>query len=327
MPKGPEGAGAEDERLHRIHTIASRVLVRCSISAICYLLLAAGLSGCNEDLVAREHYEAPFSIYGVLSPQLDTQSIRVYPVEDFLTLGSPSRLEADVFSIDVETDERATWRDSVVVDPKGQFGHIYWAPFRAAYGHRYRVEVIRRSDGARSSAEVRVPDQPEITMLEEENAGSVRILIHGDDFRALKPEAEYKVSKPAGPVLTYPVSYQGLEEKTNAGWQVNVKMVVDAYDINFLYNGDAGTLGGSCRLDFVHLESFRFLVLIGDTAWDPPGGMFNPDLISNPNILRNVNNGFGFLGAGFRIEKKLFPSPDAVADACFIDALERSMAP
>jgi len=62
------------------HVIRRRILYSL------LLLISAGLTGCEEDLVSRDRVVAPFSIYcvlspdnGALSPDLTTQSIRAYP--------------------------------------------------------------------------------------------------------------------------------------------------------------------------------------------------------------------------------------------------------
>jgi len=147
---------------------------RASTGAI-LLLASTGLFGCEENLAPREHFETPFSLYGVLSPDLDTQSIRLYPLEAFPTLGSPERLD-----------------------------------------------------------------------------------VEGEDIRTLKPAFEYAVSKPRCPRLHYNISYQEKERRVEQGWQVNLNL---------------------------------------------------------------VENGFGFIGGGYRVTKSLFPSREAVEYACFVYAL------
>lgn len=289
----------------------------------CAFMICLCMAGCEEDLAVREHFARPFSMYGVLSPDLPFQSIRLYVIEDFPTLNSNEEPAVDVFSTDLGTGDRLAWRDSVVVDPFGQREYTYLASFRAEFGHTYRIEALRRSDGARSYADVRVPQRVNVRILSYEDASNVEVLIEGDSIRALKPEVEYDVFKPGAPILRYSFSYQGTERPTAEGWIVEIRMVGDASEIIFLYNAEAGTRGGGCRVDFVHLYRLSLNVLVGDRLWDPPGGVFNPDVLSEPTALSNVNNGFGFIGAGYRIEEELMPSKEAVSYACFIDALQR----
>jgi len=69
------------------------------------------------------------------------------------------------------------------------------------------------------------------------------------------------------------------------------------------------------------LRALDLRVLIGDQMWDPPGGTFDPNILSQPKTMTNVENGFGFIGAGYRVVAPLFPSREAVEYACFADAL------
>lgn len=94
-------------------------------------------------------------MYGVLTPDRDTQSVRIYLPEDFPTLGSPEPLDVNVTSTDQQSGERRTWKDSVLVQPNGQYEHVFWSPFRAEFNREYRVEAVRRSDGATSFADRR----------------------------------------------------------------------------------------------------------------------------------------------------------------------------
>jgi hypothetical protein len=282
------------------------------------LLISAGLTGCEEDLVSRDHVAAPFSIYGVLSPDLTTQSIRVYPLEDIPTLGSPEPLDVNVVSTDLETGERLTWRDTVLVEPNGQHEYIYWAPFRAEFGHEYRVEVVRRADGARSFAEVRVPEPVIVRIVNDRDAAAMQVLIEGERIRVLKPELVYTLANIASgcQVIRNRFSYQGRERRVEAGWRVDVNLVVDRSDILFECNGLTVFPPPYCP-PFLHLRSLDLNVLVGDVAWDPAGGVLDPDLLSEHNTMTNVENGFGFIGAGYRTVAPLYPSNEALEYACF----------
>jgi len=292
-----------------------------AILIIIVLLSTAVLPGCRDDLVPREHFETPFTIYGVLSPDLEMQSIRVYQVEDFPTLSSSKPLDVDVFSIDVDTGERTTWRDTVLVEPNGQHEFVFRAPFRAEFGHQYRVEVVRRIDGARSFAEVRVPELVTVRVIDDEDPSFTQVLIEGDDIRALKPVAVYSVDDlgPSCELIRNQFSYQGREQRVATGWQVDLNMVVDQRDILFNCNGITVFPSGPCPQ--LVLRALDLRVLIGDQMWDPPGGTFDPNILSQPKTMTNVENGFGFIGAGYRVVAPLFPSREAVEYACFADAL------
>lgn len=288
------------------------------------LLASASLVGCEENLAPREPFEAPFSLYGVLSPDLGTQSIRLYPLEDFPTLGSPEPLDVAVTSTDLHSGERRTWRDTVLVESNGQHEYIFWSAFRAEHGHTYRVEATRRSDGVGSYAEVRIPPLVSVR-IDDQGDASLEVYIEGEDIRALKPEAEYAVrsagalndATSTAPLLHYVFSYEERERPVAQGWRVSFNMNVDFGKLVSLYSADiGGPLGGFCEA--LALYGLELHVLVGDAVWDPPGGVFDPDILSHPQTLSNVVNGFGFIGGGYRVTQSLFPSREAVEAACFV---------
>src|SRR5690606_17457373 len=295
--------------------------IAASTLAVVILAAAPILMGCDEGLGSREGADRPFTIYGVFTPDHDTQSVLVYPIEDFPSQGSPEPLDANVYSINLSTGERTMWRDSVLAHTDSSFTHAYWAPFRADHGERYRL-VVERSDGAASSVEVQVPEPVSISLLDESNAGRVRIGVEGADTRLLTPEIKYRVYKLERNRREYTISYAGSEVQEADGWHITINMVRDATQINFLYNGQEMTLGGICREDFVILESLRLRAIIGDPVWEPPDGILDPDLISNPVAMSNVENGYGFVGAGYRIDELLCPSEELVAGSCMLDGLD-----
>jgi hypothetical protein len=43
----------------------------------------------------------------------------------------------------------------------------------------------------------------------------------------------------------------------------------------------------------------RFVIFIGDASWVPPGDEFDEDVLVQPDLFSNVENGFGFFGAGY----------------------------
>lgn len=103
---------------------------RCIVIVLLFAVIAI-IVGCEENLAPPEHFDELFTMYGVLSPDLDTQSVRVYPMEDIPTLGSPEPLDVDLTSTDLTTGQRRTWRDTVLAEPDGAHEYVFWSPFRA----------------------------------------------------------------------------------------------------------------------------------------------------------------------------------------------------
>lgn len=299
------------------------------LRSLTFLFALSISTGCQENVVSRDHFDTPFSIYGVISPQLDTQSVRVYPLEDFPTLGSPAPPDANVSSTDLETGEQVPWRDSVHVDPNGQHEYIYWALFRAEYGHRYQIDVLRRSDGARSFAEVRVPEPVTVRIIDDTDASRMQVLIEGEGIRALSPEVTYifsGTSEGCEPLVDQ-FSYEGYEQPVDNGWIVPVNMVSDRFDLLFNCGGVTVFPRNFCPPYYIGLKWIELDMIIGDHSWDPPAGVFDPNVVSHPTTMTNVENGFGIVAAGFRVTAKLFPSEAALQHACFTygDSSESSL--
>lgn len=298
------------------------------VTVISLALLALG---CEESLSPDGGVEEPFTMYGVLSPQLDTQTVRLFLPENMPTLDDGKYLEVDVQSVDLETGERHRWMDSATTAIDGQPGRVFWSPLDVEFGRRYRIEAIRESDGARSFAEVRVP--PRVTLrLDETDAPLLEVHIEGDAFRLLKPVAVYEVSRPRRhpdtgefqPMLTYEVAYTGREKPSEQGWAVTFNMIVDATEVNYLYNGEicrGPGCGGECyaaegRSNYVFLERLGIRALVANPQWDPPGGVFDPNVLAQPGVLSNVENGFGFVGAGYELNDTLHISQETVTSSC-----------
>lgn len=293
-----------------------------------YLILLATLLlfGCEEDLNLREDYPEPFTLYGILSPDLDTQWVRVYPLEASPALAPTLLPDIRLTSRDLDTGEQQIWQDTILTQTNGQQDLVFWSAFDAELNHTYRLEAIRATDGSRSSVEVKIPP-PVLVRIEELGSPSIsevflRIHIEGTDFRALKPEIEYDVRYTALPHIrnTYTLSHQSSEHPTEQGWAFDFNFYLDRYSVQGMYNVDLlkmGILPNGIRCSIVDLLDMKLHLVVGSANWDPPFGRFDPNLISHQSVLTNVENGLGFVGGGYRIAEKLRPSREAVEDACF----------
>ena len=47
----------------------------------------------------------------------------------------------------------------------------------------------------------------------------------------------------------------------------------------------------------ISLAGLGLRITLLDEAFVPPGGVFDPDVLSQPGTLSNVENGFGFVGS------------------------------
>ncbi len=288
----------------------------------CIFAALLGLSACEEDVVAVVGTNMPYSMYGVLSPQLDSQWVRVFPVEQRLVPATPEPLDVQVVSVDRTTGERYAWRDSVIVDFADQYAHVYYAPFRARFGHTYEISAIR-SDGAESTVETTVPPEAEIVIQEPviRFASVVQpALVQGDAPGLVQVEVRYAIAYKIanGPDIesdNIVIPYLLRHEKTSEGWIVPVDLREDFLEVTASLAQQID-VGIDLQVGVILLNATLRLIVASE-AWDPPGGIFDRDILAQPNVMRNVQNGFGFVGAGYRLEKQWLPPREAIEEAGF----------
>lgn len=270
-------------------------------------------AGCEESVDAVLDADQSFTLYGFLNPRADTQAVRVFPVEPVLRGGRPEPLDAVVRSTDLVTGESVVWMDSVVAYADGSFGNVAFAPLRVSHGHTYRLEVDG-SDGAHARVDVVVPEEVEQVRLEpftrrlptRTEAAPYLPVFWGGDVRLLKVEAVYTFE-----VLNFGrdslhVPYVDRLQQDDGGWRVEIDLARDQETIRteMLRKGFLQDQNGHIEFNFMHLA-----VMVANTAWAPPGGVFDPNVLVEPGIWTNVDNGFGFVGGGYEEELMLFPTP------------------
>lgn len=281
------------------------------------LVVAMWTPSCADSLAPREPYEHDLSVYGLLTPDRDTQSVWVFPIEEVPTLGTPDALEdVTVRSTDLGSGEVHIWQDTVVQRTNGQYEFLYRAPFRAAYDRSYRVEV-QRANAAPAWAEVRIPPPPAVRVISA-SRDVVTIEIIGD-VSVMKTEVEYYVRAREGkPDSSYMKPYWRVQERIPGGWRVNTRFYRDQYWISASYATDwypPVVFWSPCRQLF--LGEMRLHALVGDTAWVPPGRALDPYVLSQHGTVENVKNGTGFIGGGYRIAEVLDVPREAVEAACW----------
>lgn len=277
--------------------------------------------GCDEDVIAVVGTGRPYSLYGVLSPQLDSQWVRVFPVEDLLEPAPSGSLGAQFMSVDLQSGEQFVWRDSLIVDPFGQAAHVFWAPFRAEYQHQYRL-TVKNASGDETAVEVTVPSRTEIVLGEATIVPSIvrqRVHIEGNAPRLLRIEVIYTVGyKPSGQLEEadeVSIAYDGAQEPTSNGWVIPIELDDDFREVS-------ETLGRRLRgpIDREYglvLTSMILRLIVANEEWNPPGGTFDLDVLIQPDAMTNVENGFGFVGAGYRLEATWLPSEELIDAAGF----------
>ena len=282
-------------------------------------LLVGFLGACDTDVNAVLGTDRVFTLYGVITPQADTQKVLVFPIEGVLRPAQAEPLDAQFTSTDMQSGERRVWRDSLKREDNGQYTHIFWSPFTAEYGRTYRLEVVR-SDGAMARVDAAVPPFSELVEQETPEGFPVitPILVDGDVPRLLKVEVTYffRFRDPAAPTPTprrAVIPYDERIERIDGGWLIPVNLSRDFTTIRsqLLFEGTFDRTFG------IRLDNIVLRLIAANEEWNPPEGVFEAEVLVQPGTLTNVEDGFGFVGAGYRLQHTWLPLPEVIEGAGF----------
>lgn len=282
---------------------------------IAALLLAGVAVGCDTDINPVLGTEQPFTLYGLLSPQLDTQRVLVFPVADRLERLTGDPIDAVFRSTDTETGQSVVWQDSLIPQPDGTVVPMYWWVGTAEYGRTYTIDVAD-VDGNTSEVVVTVPGISEIDIQSPNRVSPtiVPVLVRGEVPNLLKLELEYGfdyVQNGVGPTLeSLIIPYAEQASRVSEGWLIQVNLGRDYRTIlDFIRTQRPIELAAGIKLRGIQI---RFLA--ASAEWSPPDGVFDPEVLVQPGTMDNVTNGFGFVGAGYRVFRGWLPS-DSLANA------------
>ncbi len=276
-------------------------------SALCLplaALLLALLAGCDDAIETPESLRGTYTLYGALDPTADTQAIRVVPVRDTIGLDEDVVLPISVVSIDLATGAETPWRDSLVTFPRGQRGHVYSAATRPGFGTRQRV-VVRRDEGGEVSALVAVPPRVEPLRRLVSPTGNLQYAFLMPDAPQLnRVTVEYRLATSTGSGTTVLRTVDGSIGPVEFGWEIVLDLAVA---------DELVQLAGTQQLPSAQARdlALQLITIRGEIAsedWRPPGGVFDPDVLADPEALTNVRGGFGFVGAAYPFEIQIVPS-------------------
>ncbi len=285
------------------------------IASILVLLLL--LTGCDDTFVDPFENEARYyTVYGYLDVVETKHELRVVPVtrtpEHIDAPTHPqANLDATVRTINLTTEEVVTWTHSLEALGDGTFGHIFSAQFIVRAGHTYRLEV-ERSDGKMTTAETTVPMfdnsytfEPAPMQVAPDTSSITReVFIPGipspweiQSVYFMENETTYGPDASEGTLHgRFFIPYARMGTRTeDGGWRITVDML-----------GDHETIRAQLadyRLQGVYDDSpvavtgFGLQVRVLDGNWDPPEGVFDPEVLAQPDVLSNVTNGYGFFGS------------------------------
>lgn len=290
-----------------------------------FLWVALVGQACDTTVDLPEKPPRAFSMYGSLSPRLDTQTVKVYPMGARLDRRGLEAIDATFTSENLDTGKRRVWKDSVMTEPDGDRVRVYWSSFAANYGDRYRVTMAGARRGT-SSATFRVPEEVEVEAVPAKVEGGhvlARVRIPGAE--QVLPEA----------IVTYKVHFDyaqddGVQDVSQVDVRLRtqisrlsdgnnlVRVALDEERPRIARRIDA-TVGrgynGPCCL--IELIEMRAQIHVVNEEWVFPGDSISAETISQPGQMSNVENGFGFVGGGYRIETVIPVSDSAAVAAGF----------
>ncbi len=287
-----------------------------------YLLAAASLPllmiGCEENVTAVTGTDRAFSFYGVLRPVADTQYISIYPISDILAPTEPEPLDGTVAATNVTTGETYQLRDSLVLEENGDYAHFAWMPVRAEYGHTYEIRA-ENAQNQMSTAQVTVPPEASLELRKPEERFSVGVInpvfVDGEVPRLMHVEVEYYIKfdegEPQATTTRMTVSYDGKAQKVEGGWMIDINLSTDFEKLRSrLRAADDFSVSYGIRM----LDMTLRLAVVNE-EWNPPEGVFDDDVLVQPGTMSNVENGFGFVGAGFRLGEQWRPDDEYLSSA------------
>ncbi len=278
---------------------------RCCI-VFCVTLASFAGASCSEDVVAVIGANSPYSFYGVLSPQLDRQVLRLYSIDGVLEPIPPTPIDAEVTSVSGSNPNTRVWRDSIITEPDGMFAHVFTAPFAAEFGETYEITATR-SDGASTEVVVTVPPFSELLVPPkmETPPAVLNVQVTGTPPNLIRVEVIYHYKFQ---------SFSGTErDSTNISYDGNGTQQLTAFLIPVQVSRDTAFIRSLVKDRFgidteIKVVRIRIKLIVANKEWSPPDGVFDPEIIVEPGTMSNVIGGFGFVGAGFRLEKSWTPS-------------------
>ena len=269
--------------------------------ALALVLVASSLAACDESIPKPDALEETYTLWGAFNPGSDQQFVRVVPITDTVSLGSRDPLGVEVRSLDLLTGTETSWRDSVITYPGGAIGHVFTSNLRPNFESRHVFSVIPSDGGREVSALVPMPPLVEPIL---------------QTVRLTAAEATYPIFWPGAPQVNNPtltyffedgncnrdslqVPFPGTSDPAEFGWQMMLRL-------------DEDTEPNAFRISFP--TALLKLTVQGEVAsegWRLPLAAANdPELLIQPEVLTNVENGFGFVGAAYTVEKSWVPTID-----------------
>lgn len=274
--------------------------IRTVLTLLATLLTSVG---CETQFEPFVESDVAFTILGFLDTDADTQYVRVVPLRQVVERERDAQIDATVTSVQLDTGRREVWMDSVVVFQDGSQGYVFYSAFSAVPGATYELTVTR-SDGASTTAVTAVPLRPgdpdSVHGAQNESDRFAPIFWPGVE-RVIDADVEYTVNRVScdGGRLPPPetakiarVRYENDDRghRSAEGWRIDLDLIADREAVN-------AVLGVPTIDACVVLYSLRVRLATPSDGWDPPGGVWDEDVLIQPGTFSNVDGGLGWFGS------------------------------
>ncbi|GMQ81640.1 MAG: hypothetical protein BMS9Abin05_1074 [Rhodothermia bacterium] len=253
-------------------------------------------SSCDStDLDPFDNNEKYFTVFGFLNERERDHAIRVIPLSRLAErIDSPSdpqaSIDAVVTTTDLTTGTGVRWNHSLTRLTDGSFGHVYRASFIVRPGRTYRLEIAR-NDGKITSAETDVPNlsstrvEQLLPVIRPDSSVYQDLILPGINS-PWDVEVAYWFPQSGGPIRI-PYGRMGIATD-DGGWMIRVDFTRDMETLSVIRQQAVENLTWDAM-------GVRLQVL--DEEWDPPMDIFDPEVLSIPGTLSNVEKGYGFFGS------------------------------
>lgn len=272
------------------------------------LLLFVLLSGCDDTLIDPFDNDGRyFTVYGYLDLLETEHTLRVVPITRFaenIESDAEGRgaIDATVFTTDMTSGERTEWNHAYTRLEDGTWGHLFKARFLVRPGRTYHLEIVR-SDGKVTSAATTVPYFSESNLIDQGP-----IVFEQDSTYIYQDVTIPEISSPWDVTLiymwsAYPINRRMLipygrsgSRAEGGGWNLRINLSDDQVAVKE-HVRDSFARGIPPDATTYALTAMGVQVRVLDGNWDPPGGVFDPEVLAQPGIMSNVVNGYGFFGS------------------------------
>jgi hypothetical protein len=255
------------------------------------LLAGLGHAGCDTSFEPFQESDHYFSVFGYLDASADTQYVRVTPLRNSL-VATAGPLDATVTLEDLASGRRTVLRDSAFVFGGRAAVHNYWTTEDVLPGAAYRLTVTR-SDGAATTATIRIPDTFPDPQVVAEPFRPIVIRARGVERLADIRMVYRLLERFSGRRATYEVSYLTDASRTAEAFVVFLNTERDFQQIQTRYGQG------------VQIESAHVVVGAAGPDW-PDLTEIDLETLALADVVSNVEHGVGFVGGVFTKRAPVF---------------------